>query len=77
MYGILESGTSLVQPLHKANFSLSMEDKGGCEVVENEEDLRTGLLPLIHMLKQFYFRFYNTLHLQIDLVHLIPESFKN
>lgn len=78
MYGIPESGTSLVQSLHKANFNLlSMEDKGGYEVVENEEDLRIGLLLLIHMLKQFYFQFYNTLHLQIDLVHPIPESFRN
>jgi len=54
-----------------------MEDKGGYEVVENEEDLRIGLLLPIHMLKQFYFQFYNTLHLQIDLVHPIPESFRN
>ena len=42
-----------------------MEDTGGYEVVENEEeDLRISLLPLIYMLKQSYFQFYNTLHLQ-------------
>ena len=42
-----------------------MEDTGGHEVVENEEeDLRISLLPLTHMLKQSYFQFYNILHLQ-------------